>query len=67
MTGSKEELREKLCPKIIWSGNQTISKHLYEIEVHEKFGPSLEDILNVYKQRLSDSTIFLLGYQLVFF
>ena len=48
-----------------WLGTEKIDKNVFDIEVYARFGPSLEEIMNKYKQKISDKTFYLLSYHLV--
>jgi hypothetical protein len=61
----KEELREKISPPLRWFGTEKIDKNMFDIEVHVRFGPSLLEIMEKYKEKISEKTFFLLAYHLV--
>lgn len=61
----KEELRNKLSPQILWSGNFKLDKNVFGVEVHEKYGPSLRSMFNHIQGSISDRDLLLLLYQFV--
>jgi hypothetical protein len=61
----KEELRDKIAPPLQWFGTERIQKNLFDIEVHIKFGPSLFEVMEKYKDKIAETTLYLLAYHLV--
>lgn len=50
---------------MIWQGTQKIDNNTFYIEVHQKYGPSLSEIMQRYHRKISDNTLYVLTYQIV--
>lgn len=49
----------------MWAGTQKIEKYNYNIEVHERFGPSLKTMFTRVKDPISETDLLHLLYQMV--
>ena len=60
-----EDLIKKITPQQKAFLTTNIEDKAFDIEIHERYGPSLEIIRSRYRKRIEDKTFFKLAYQLV--
>jgi hypothetical protein len=53
------------APQLLWEGDERVNKLYYHVDIFEKLGPNLKQILKLVEFTIPTVTLYILAYHLI--